>query len=202
MKTEQNPESLTGKISKMLEKARIEIEEFALQFTLGKADASDKFEEVKKALRQKTAEWKQHFSGLQSSEFIKSKLDELEIQLALGKAEAKDLFVEQKKKILASLHVLESELNGNSELKTRIDELKSEIEKFKIKLEILELQFELKAFEGSDKIKDAMSKAKIETEKLFGKIEEQWADAKNKSADFSSEISKSFEHLKKAIRSL
>ena len=207
MNTNSNSGTVAEKISSALKKAQIEIEEYALQFALGKADASDKFEELKKDFHQRTHEWKQDFSEFKSAnqeraEILKSKLEELQVQLALGKAEAKDLFAGQKKKILDTLHHIESELKSNPEVQSRITDIKNEIRKFKIKLEILELQFELKTFKGTEKFKDAMAKVRVGTEQLFEKIKEKWNDTTNPSSDFTQEITKSFEHLKKAIKSL
>ncbi len=207
MKNETSFGKIAEKISAGLKKAQKEIEEFALQASLGKAEAGDKFEELKGEFREKAGEWKQFFSNLKSSnqekaDKLKSQLDELQLQLSLGKADAKDYFFEQRKKILNALHELESGLNDNPELNERMNEFKSEIEKFKLKLNILELQFELKAFKGKEKMKEAMDVAGIEIDKLLMKAELQWDEAKKKSGDFTKEIAAAFEHLKKAIASL
>lgn len=207
MKNETSFGTIAEKISAGLKKAQKEIEEFALQASLGKAEAGDKFEELKGEFREKAGEWKQFFSNLKSSnqekaDKLKSQLDELQLQLSLGKADAKDYFFEQKKKILNSLHELESGLKENPKINERLNEFNTEIEKFKLKLHILELQFELKSFKGKEKIKEVMDVAGIEVDKLFMKADEKWNDAKKKSGDFSKEIAASFEHLKKAVESL
>ena len=207
MKTNSNPESFTEKIRSGIKKAQAEIEEFALQFALGKAVAGEKFEELKKDFMGKTSLWKQRIAALKTGnekemELLKSKIEALQVQLALGKADAKDFFIVQKKKILDSVHEIESGLKRNPLAKELQREISHEIEKFKLKLEILELQFELKTFTSKEKLKDAMGAAEIEIEKLFKKIDEKWDEAKSKKTDFAEEISKSFEHLKKAVKSL
>lgn len=117
MTTEQtnNFENLRSKINSRLEKAKQEIEELSVQFNLGKAEAADKFESVKKDFHSKVNEWKIigeqiKSTGKEKSQTLKSKLEELQVQLALGKAEAKDLFHEQKKKIMKSISELEAEI--------------------------------------------------------------------------------------------
>ncbi len=207
MKTETSFGSLAEKISNGLKRAQQEIEEFALQASLSKAEAADKFETLKNEFNVKAGEWKQVFSNLKSTnrekaDMLKAKVDELQLQLALGKADAKDFFLAQKKKILNSLHEFESGLKENPELKERLNDFKTEIEKFKLKLNILEMQFELKSFKGKEKIKEAMEAAGIEVEKLFMKAGEKWDEAKEKSKDFTKEIAASFEHLKKAVEAL
>lgn len=207
MKNETSFGTIAEKISAGLKKAQKEIEEFALQASLGKAEAGDKFETLKSEFSEKAREWKQFFSNLKTSnqekaDKLKSQLEELQLQLSLGKADAKDYFFDQKKKILNALHELESGLKENPEFNERMNEFKSEIEKFKLKLSILELQFELKAFKGKEKMKEAIDVAGIEIDKLFMKAESQWDEAKKRSGDFTKEIAASFEHLKNAIASL
>jgi ribosomal protein L29 len=108
-------ENLRTKITSRLENAKKEIEELSLQFNLGKAEASDKFESVKKDFHAKVNEWKLMGEqlkpvGKEKLQELKTKLEELQVQLALGKAEAKELFQEQKKKIMQSITDLESEI--------------------------------------------------------------------------------------------
>lgn len=108
-------ENLQEKIKDKLNKAKVEMEELSLQFTLGKAEAADKFEYLKKDFNTKVNEWKILGSQLVETGKVKSadlkvRFEELQIQLALGKAEAKELFQEQKKKIMQSISELEAEI--------------------------------------------------------------------------------------------
>lgn len=108
-------ENFKIKLNSHIEKAKQEMEELSLQFSLGKAEAADKFEELKKDFMSKVQEWKtvgeqMKNSGQEKSGELKTKLEELQVQLALGKAEAKELFNDQKKKIMKSISELESEI--------------------------------------------------------------------------------------------
>lgn len=105
------------KISSGLKKAQIEIEELAVQYSLGKAEAVDKFEAIKKEVNTKSIEWKEKYSkleelGKEKSIELKTKLETLQVQLALGKAEAKEIYAEQKKKILNSIRDIEEQLRN------------------------------------------------------------------------------------------
>lgn len=84
--------------------ATTKLEELQVQTALGKAELSDRLEEIKKEARKKV----QDFKAEMNSEFIedkeiythlKTKLEHLDLQLALGKAEAKEELHEQKQKI-------------------------------------------------------------------------------------------------------
>jgi hypothetical protein len=90
-------------------KAATELEELQLQLALGKSEAKDKFESLKKRFNgvvhdaelkaDKAKEW---------AEDMRTKFDELRVQLALGKAETKDAFEVQRKKINAKIHEIEN----------------------------------------------------------------------------------------------
>ncbi len=202
-----NFKSLTDKVSEGLKKAQQEVEELALQFALGRADATDKFEEIKKEFSHKVNEWKLAFPDLKSINqekinLLKSKIENLLLQLSLGKADAIDNYVEQHKKIMQSIQEFEAELKTDPELVALIGVFKIEIEKLKLKLEILKLKFELKKFETKAGFNSEMEKARLIINKLFEKIEGKWDETKSNYSDFSDEIELSWKHLKNAVKSL
>ncbi len=195
---------ISEKIRNVIAKTQQELEEFILQLSLGKADASVKYEEMKKEFRKKISEWKLTVSKLkkiskQEILDMKSKLEELELQLTLGKAEAMDAFSEQKKKITKVLHQLEDVAKNNPELKDSIRDFENEIEKFKLKLEILAVKFEMKKIIVSDDFKKAMLSTKVKIDKYFTGLEQRMETAKLKYSDFSNEIKMSYNHLREAI---
>jgi len=188
--------SIASKITSGLKRAQTEIEEMALQFALGKADATDKFEEIKTEFNARVNEWKQSNSGFMAA------LEEFQLQLALGRANAKDAFIEQRKRILAALEHLEKEMRKDTKMNQFINEFRTEAEKMKLKLEILKLKFELKTIEVKEGYKEEMKDAQVEIDKLLFKIEQKWDKAKSKYSDFSDEIDIAFKHIKKAVRKL
>jgi ElaB/YqjD/DUF883 family membrane-anchored ribosome-binding protein len=195
------------KIGRGLKIAQQEIEELALQFALGKAEAADKFEEIKKDFNTKANNWKKLLEDSETfrkekASALKAKFEALQVQLALGKAEAKDLFEEQYKKILHAIHEMEAEMKGNPGMRERLDEIKSEMEKFKLKMEILKLKYELKKFDVKDDFKDAMTDARIKIGKLSAKTEEKWEDTKKKYSEVGEEIDEAFKHIRKAVDKL
>ncbi|MBK6834654.1 MAG: hypothetical protein IPG89_10410 [Bacteroidetes bacterium] len=85
-----------------LKQAVTKIEELQVQTALGKAELSEKFEEIKKEAREKVNDIKAKVTSEfneEKEEFnhVKGKLEHLEVQLALGEAETMDALKEQKK---------------------------------------------------------------------------------------------------------
>ena len=202
-----NHKNFASKIMDGIKKAQQEIEELAVQFSLGKAEAVDKYEEIKKEFSGKAAEWKTKIAAMKTHgeekiTKLRTLFENLELQLALGKADAKDEFEEQRKNILKAIHEVEAEIKSNPEWNERINEFNVEIEKFKLKLEILKLKFELKNFDLKEDINNGISEAEKKIDQVFGKMEEKWDATKEKYSDFGEEISLAYSHLKKAIKGL
>lgn len=89
---------------RFFKKAATKLEELQLQAALGKAELSDKWEEMKKESREEYHEIKHDVNatiekGGEKWNELKAKLEHLEVQMALGKAETKEVIEEQRKKI-------------------------------------------------------------------------------------------------------
>jgi len=85
-----------------LKQAVAKIEELQVQTALGKAELSEKFEEIKKEAREKVNDIKAKVTSEfneEKEEFshVQGKLEHLDLQLALGEAETMDALKEQKK---------------------------------------------------------------------------------------------------------
>ena len=150
------------KVADRLISVQGEIDELVLQFALGKAEAKEKFEEVKKELRSKISEFKKLVEnsggGIVTPE-LRQKLDELELQLALGMADTADAFEKQRKLIIKTLNSTESALKSWLSTVKVPTHVHHDIETFKLKLEIIRLRFQLKKFEITDAFKNQMGKA-------------------------------------------
>jgi hypothetical protein len=188
-------------ISRNILEAQREIDELAVQLALGKAEAMDKFEEIKSEFRSRVGELKgllQQTPDMLPAD-VRRKMEELEVQLALGKAESKETFAVQKKKILAAINHLENGLRiGVGRIKTP-HYFTHEAEKFRLKLEIIRLRFGLKKFEVKDEFRQSMAKARMEIEKMSRTLHQQ---GKGKYDDFSEQVTLAYRHLKKAVKDL
>lgn len=191
------------KIADKLKETQQEVDELVLQFSLGKAEAKDKFEEIKKELKLKVAEFRQSAFAQQLSTVasdIKSRLETLEHHLNSGHADTSHVFEEQKSKIAHAIDQLEIQLKKL--LPEEREHFEQELEKFKIKLEILKLWFSLKKIETKASFKGHMKEARQKIDQLMEKVKDAFETNKNHHHDFKHEISQAYDHLRKAVRSL
>lgn len=185
------------KIVEALKKSAVEIEEFQVQAALGKAEAQDKYEELKKKFNLFIHESKSKIeAGKEKVDDIHTKFDELRVQLALGKAETKEVFYKQKKQLLLSLHEIEVKIKTNERLSHMYALVLIEIEKFKIHLDVLEEKFE----EGTVKAKTSFEKGKQEFNAYIEKVKAKYSKKEEtKWEHFQDEVSQAFDHLKMAF---
>ena len=123
-------------------KATIELENLQLQIALGKADAKDKFEEVKKRFNLFVQDSKNKYNQVEDlAEELHTKFDELRVQLALGKAETKDIFEAQAKRIRTKIHEIELFIDAHPQLKKALIYVQHEFERIKLELEIIAINF-------------------------------------------------------------
>lgn len=95
---------LGDKIVEFLKNAATKIESLQVQTALGKAELSDKLEEIKKDTQAKINQLKADMNSSvkekkESFNHLKAKIEHLELQIALGKAETIEEFETQKKKL-------------------------------------------------------------------------------------------------------
>ena len=159
--------SVIDKIIDGLKKAANELEEFQLQFSLGKAETKDVYEKVKKEFNGYLHEAKLHLDSAkdlakEKSQQLQAAFETLQLQLALGKADTKDIFDDQMKRITMALNELETLIRRNETADEYFTKLELEIEKFKIKLDILKLRYKLNKM-------DAANEFEIKKEEWFGK---------------------------------
>jgi hypothetical protein len=206
---ETREQHATGKpvlerISDRLLEAQQELDELAVQFALGKAEARDKFEEIKTSFKSYVTAFKSKLNQgevHQLTQQLRSRIDELELQLALGKVETKELFEEQRKKIMDSLTAFEDALNRSLPALVDVDVLYHEIEKFKLKLEIIRLKFVLKKFSIKDSFRERMKESRLKVTKLTDQLNANWESGNNKLSNLKDEIQLAYRHLRKAIKS-
>jgi len=185
------------KVVSALRKAAVELEEFQAKASLGKTEALDKYEQVKKKFNLVIHESKFKLKeGKEKIDDVNAKFDELRVQLALGRTETVEAFKEQKKQLLLTLHELEVKIKTNETLNDMYALVLIEIEKFKVQLEVLEHRIDeskgetTTSFEkGKQKFSDFIDGIK---EKYTKKEETKWVH-------FQSEIAEAFVHFKQAF---
>ena len=198
MKNKQDNQ-FVDKVIGALRKTATDLEEFRVQTALGKAEAQDKFEEVKKKFNLFVHDSEFKVKGVKDKiEELNAKFDELRVQLALGKAETKEVFKKQKKQLLLTLHDIELKIKTNDTLNRMYALSLIEIEQFKIQLEILEERFN----KEKDEAKDTFEKGKKDFNAFIDKVKEKYGKKKVEETQlehFQNEISEAFSHFKKAF---
>lgn len=186
------------KVVEQLRKAAVELEEFQLKAALGKAEAEDKYEEIKKNFNLFIHDSKHKIkAGKEKISDLNTKFDELMIQLALGKAESKEAFKEQKKKLLLTLHEIEVKIKTNKALNRMYALMLIKIEMFKVQLEILDQKFD----EGKDNAMLSFENAKKKFNQLVENFKNKYSTKKEETQweHFQNEISEAFVHFKHAF---
>ena len=186
------------KVIEALRKSATELEEFQVKAALGKAEAQDKYEEVKKKFNLFIHDSEFKIKGVKEKiEDLHTKFDELRVQLALGKAETKEIFKKQKKQLLSIIHDIEVKIKSNDTLNRMYALTLIEIEQFKIQLEILEQKFN-KEKPGA---KESFEKGKKDFNSFIDRFRGKYAKKKEetKLEHFQNEISEAFDHFKKAF---
>lgn len=193
--------TMIDKLVEGFRKIANELEELQLQLALGKAEAKDKFEYLKKRfnLFLHDAELKVN----EAREFVeetKSKIDELRVQLALGKAETKDVFEAQRKKILAKIHDVETYIKSHPALAKVYDFVHAEFERIKLELEILAIDFKLAVTKSSDSIQKRRQEMEAIIKNLKEGLEKHKEAAEpSRQQHFRNEITLAYHHLKAAF---
>ena len=186
------------KVIEALRKTAVNLEELQVKTALGKAEAQDKYEEIKKEFNLFMHDSEFKIKGLKENmEELKSRFEELRVQLALGKAETIEVFKKQKKQLLLTLHEIEVKIKSNETLNRMYAITLIEIEQFKIQLEILEQKYK----QDKKETKSAYEKGKDEFNSFVDSIKVKYGKKKEetKYEHFQNEISEAFVHFKKAF---
>lgn len=196
---------LLKKIADNLLTAQQEIDELLLQLSLGKAEARDKFEEVKHDLRRSI----QEFKTLTKEEVknalpvkAEKKLDQLESTLNSGKVDTKTMFSSQQQKIKQAIEEVERELKDWSKKSPTVNYLDHEIEKFKLKMEILWLKFGLKKFDLKDDVKESLLEARKKAKITAQHIQEQLGEGAEKVEQVKDKLKEAYTHILKIVRKI
>lgn len=201
---ETNTTKVIDSIIGGLKKAAVELEEFQLQFALGKADTKDVYEKVKKDFNGYVHDAKLYFESAKDMAKeraiqLKAIFETLQVQLALGKADTKEIFEEQMKKISATLNELEVLIRKNETADEYYTKLQVEIEKFKIKLEILKLRYKLNKMDAANEFEIKKTEFLKKLSDIKTRLDKKEQEVENKWEHFKEEITEAYTNLKKVF---
>jgi hypothetical protein len=166
-------------------------EDMRVQFSLGKMDAADAFEQQKSHMREAIVNLKSSLdkaTDMSEEQLanLRTKMEELQVQLSLGKAEGMDMFYDQKKKIEQLMNEMKAESKAayNRGFEQAIQLYDHQSTAFKTGLEIVQLQFALAKMDAKDEadnirkeLADKMNQMQsmmIEGQKLMLSQMEDW----------------------------
>jgi hypothetical protein len=182
-----------------LRKTANEIEYIQLQIGLGKLEALEQYELIKKKYASSLHNIK--LSSIRNKEkldLLKQKINILQVQLALGKAESKEAFEEQKKKISLAVHELRVAVQDNPNY--------SKINAFLLELaENISIQLDLlseKTAPMRSTIRNSVNENKKRMEKIIQEFEQKIFPKKAKKTRWEvmrEEFSQAYNHMKKAF---
>ena len=188
---------LGERIAKGLRKSAEELEKLDVQLHLGKMEALEVYETMRKKYAHALHDVKNDVQH-QRDQFIHmlNKLEELRIQLELGKAETMDAFNERKKRIKLAIHDLEVAIKTNPEFIRRYAQVLESLEQFKLTLELLNQRTQ----PARERLNSFYEQRKAAIEKIIqGLLNRKREPNKTKWEHFQDEMSKAYAHLKKAF---
>jgi len=199
---EKAKETFTDKLINGLKNAATELEELRVQMALGKAEAKDIFEDLKKKFNGKLTELKCEYTKIKSDKNVLpliTAFERLQALLVLGKAESREFFEDQVTKIRKELSAFEAELKKSDLLHFHAAEILLEVEKFKAKLELISLHFQLKKIITESDFQQKKIEFLHKMDEIKQNILEKESEAKEKWSSFKKEIDEAYTHLKKAF---
>lgn len=197
METTKNTHFI-DRVADAMRKAATELEELQVKINLGKADAEDKFEEMKKRLNQFLWEHQNEVdAGKEKLAEINMMFDPLRAYLEEGKAKTLEEFKAQKEKMEAKIDEIIDKIKSDEKLKTYYAMVLIELEKFKTQLHFMMSNYEA----GKEAAKETFEKGKAEFEKFVDQMKSKYQEAKDDGRidHFKDEIKQAFGHFKSAF---
>ncbi len=195
------------KPSEKLDSVKQEIERFEVQLALGKAEAADKFEEKKKAMKAVAHQAKLDLGKVEGkgkvlADSLKADMEHLQVQLALGKMESMDKYKEFEKNSKGTVDGLSAKVHelmeiGEGKYEEMGKTLKKKATDFKTQMEIFRLQLALGEAEAKDEYEEKKTKFLHESKSLSQRIEKSLANAEGKVEDIGDKVYEEFKELKK-----
>ena len=196
---------LLEKMAEGLLQAQQEIDELALQLSLGKSEAKEKLEEVKKEFIKGINTLKKSLQSALDQPIplaLKMKFEAVELQLQVGKVQSKESFDSQIKLLIVATIALEEEIRSLLHKMEVKGYFGHEIEKFLLKLEILRLKFGIKKFEIKEGFRSEMATVRKSIESFRENAKKLKALPAAAYDDIKTEISSNYKSLRNAIKKL
>ncbi len=202
--------TLKEKGKKKLKEWKQFAEELQVQLSLGVAESKDEFEKQKKnlkALLDNFSNQLEHASEVSKESLLKirSSLESLRVQAALSKAETEDQLREQQKRLTHGIHDLKHKISSaygvaKEETESFLEDVGDRLEDFHTRFDLLRLQAHLGKAEAKEEWSERKKELSHKLHEIKVKLHDTEEDATERWKEFSSEISSSWDHFKKAFR--
>ncbi len=206
-KSNADKKPILARIAERLLKDQEELDALAVQLSLGKAEARDQFDEVKKKLKLSVHDFKvellkEYNQGKTTAGNLKQKLENLEQQLSEKRIDTRELFNEQKQNLMKALEEVKHEIQNDPDLLKMAGFFTSATEKAKLQFEILDKKWDSAREELKGDFKDEMKTARFKINDIIQNAKDKKEELGEKLDDFNAEIHEAYTHLKKAVKSL
>lgn len=208
-KREQKPKQpVLLRIADQLIRDQQELDQLAVRFSLGKAELRDSFEQAKKQMKQDIQAFRQEIADTFHAEKeawkqeIHEKMNALDAVLDKGIAAGTEAFTEQKNRIGELVDELKDSLGSHLGREKLYYTFKLYGERLKLQMKLLEMNLRSEKKELSNAYHLEMEKARLQLRALREKLKDKTEDLEERFEAFGDEMRQSYEHLKKAIRSL
>jgi hypothetical protein len=188
---------LGERIAKGLRKSAEELEKLDVQLHLGKMEAIEVYESMRKKYAHSLHEIKNDVKH-QRDQFVHllNKLEELRIQLELGKTETIEAFNARKKQLKLAIHELEVAIKTNPEFIRRYSQVLESLELLKLKLEVLNQRTQ----PARERLHTFYEQRKAAVEQIInGLMNRKETPKRSRWENFQVEMSEAYAHLKKAF---
>jgi len=197
-------------MNKYLEDWSKQLDEIEVELDMDGLEVADYFEKGKNELKEVVSDLKQKVEGFSVSDNmndLRAKMEHLQVQLALGKAESKDAFEDQKGKIDKAITEMGTSLKAwEDSVEEKTDEMtsqaRSKAESFQTKLDMMRLHYHLAQADARDALEEKRKSLRTQIHETKTKMAAAAEKEESRWDDVKDELSESFSHLKKAIKSI
>ena len=197
---------LLERIAQRLMAAQQEIDEMAVQFALGKAEARDKFTELKQQLKQQVeqvkrearrSEWAAQLKDLQERlRELEALIDNQDNQPSAG------TFAEEQARWVAAFHRVEEAAREKLAHQPWWQDFQHELEKAKVKLELIRLKLVLKKFVITEDVQAAFRQAQRNIDRKLDAARQKVKAGQDKYEDLKDDVQEAYQNLRHVLSRL
>jgi phage-related minor tail protein len=195
---------LNDKLKETFGNLKTRAEKLRVQINLGAKEAQDEFEIQKKNMQEWLDDNKltsDNFKDMSSAQIEELKImyEELQVQLALGRAEGEDAIKEQSKNIQKKIHDIKFKIDKDEQYQNLKTESYEKLDELNDMFFIFNKKFQYDLEDGKNLWEEKKNEIYKEIDSWNVELDEIKKESSEKLENFSDEISKAWNHFKKAF---